>query len=116
MLTITDSVENGIVVVRPSGRLDTLTARTFESHVQPHIDGSEGPLLLDMACVDYVSSFGLRSILIVTKKLSPFGRKLVLFSVNPSVREVLRVAGFTKIMTIAEDETAAFAAVTGEGG
>ncbi|MEM8813694.1 MAG: STAS domain-containing protein, partial [Pseudomonadota bacterium] len=66
-----------------------------------------GPLLVDMKGIDYVSSFGLRSILIVAKKMAPFGRKFVLFSPNPSVYDVLRVSGFLKIVTVSESREAA---------
>lgn len=111
MLKITDSEEMGAVVVRPSGKLDTLTAKSFEAHLQKLVEESSGPLLVDMSEVDYVSSFGLRSILIMAKKLAPFGRKFVLFSPNHSVHEVLRVSGFLKIVTVTENEDAAFAVI-----
>lgn len=114
MLKITDSEQMGAVVVRPSGKLDTLTAKSFEAHLQKLVDGSRGPLLIDMKEVDYVSSFGLRSILILAKKLAPFGRKFILFSPNPSVHDVLRVSGFLKIVTVAEDEDAAFAVIAAD--
>jgi anti-sigma B factor antagonist len=114
MLKIEDSEERGAIVVRPSGKLDTLTAKSFEAHLQRLVDESCGPLLVDMKAVDYVSSFGLRSILILAKKLAPFGRKFVLFAPNPSVHEVLRVSGFLKIVTVAEDEQAALAVIASD--
>lgn len=118
MLNITDTEEMGAIIVRPHGKLDTLTAKTFEQHMQRHVDNSGGPLLVDMGDIDYVSSFGLRSILILAKKLAPFGRKFVLFAPNPSVHDVLRVSGFLKIVTVADSREAALAAVApvGEAG
>ena len=65
MLDITDSQEMGAIIVHPRGKLDTLTAKTFEQHMQRHVDESAGPLLIDLQGIDYVSSFGLRSILSV---------------------------------------------------
>jgi len=111
MLDIIDSEEMGAVIVQPRGKLDTLTAKTFEQHMQRHVDESAGPLLIDLQGIDYVSSFGLRSILILAKKLAPFGRKFVLFSPNPSVHDVLRVSGFLKIVTVADSREAALAVV-----
>src|SRR5262245_5735293 len=116
MLKITDTEELGAIIVRPLGKLDTLTAKTFEQHVQTHVDDSNGPLLVDMHEIDYVSSFGLRSILILAKKLAPFGRKFVLFAPNPSVHDVLRVSGFLKIVTVTDSKEAALAAVAPAGG
>ena len=40
---------------------------------------------------DCITSLGLRTILIIAKKLAPFGRQFVLFAPNPSVKGVLRV-------------------------
>ncbi len=111
MLTITDTEEAGATIVRPAGKLDTLTAKSFETHLQSHIDGHEGPLLVDMSAIDYVSSFGLRSILIAAKKLAPFGRKFVLFAPNASVRDILRVSGFLKIVTVVDDKQTALAEI-----
>src|SRR5262245_35564282 len=100
MLKISDTEELGDIIVHQRGKLDTLTAKAFEQHMQKHVDASSGPLLVDMRDIDYVSSFGLRSILILAKKLAPFGRKFVLFAPNPSVHDVLRVSGFLKIVTV----------------
>jgi anti-sigma B factor antagonist/stage II sporulation protein AA (anti-sigma F factor antagonist) len=116
MLKITDSEEMGAVIVHPRGKLDTLTAKAFEQHMQQHVDAGGGPLLVDMSGVDYVSSFGLRSILILAKKLAPFGRKFVLFSPNQSVHDVLRVSGFLKIVTVTETREAALAAIAPAAG
>lgn len=116
MLTITDSVEADAVIIHPSGKLDTLTAKSFESHLNGHIENGTQALLVDMGAVDYVSSFGLRSILIAAKKLAPFGRKFVLYAPNPSVLEVLRVSGFLKIVAVADSREAALAVAGGDTG
>jgi anti-anti-sigma factor len=115
MLTITDTDEAGAMIVHPVGKLDTLTAKSFETHLQGLIDSHKGPLLVDMSGIDYVSSFGLRSILIAAKKLAPFGRKFILFAPNASVREILRVSGFLKIVAVADDRQAALAEIAGSG-
>ncbi len=101
----------GVGIVCPVGKLDTLTAKSFEESLKQEIEAGGGALLIDMSAVDYVTSFGLRSILIIRKLLAPFGRKLILFSLNPSVMEVLRVSGFLKIVAVAETEADALALV-----
>ena len=115
MLEITDSIEMGAIIVQPAGKLDTLTAKAFETHLQGHVENGDGPLIVDMQGIDYVSSFGLRSILIVAKKMAPFGRKFVLFAPNTTVREVLGISGFLNIVTVADDKEAALAEVSDGG-
>lgn len=100
MIDITDMTEKGATIVCPKGKIDTLTAKVFEAHLKTHIDTGKGPLLVDMSGVDYVSSFGLRSLLIAAKLLAPAGRKYILFGLSPQVHDVLRVSGFLKIIPV----------------
>lgn len=108
MLEIEQEIDGEVVTVRPSGKIDTLTAKIFETRLAEHVTQGSGPLLVDMEGVDYVSSFGLRSLLIVAKQMAPLGRKFVLYAVNPSVSEVLRVSGFLRIIMVVADRQEAF--------
>ncbi|MTI42581.1 anti-sigma B factor antagonist/stage II sporulation protein AA (anti-sigma F factor antagonist) [Roseibium hamelinense] len=109
-LTISDVEEEGVTIVCPVGRLETLSAKAFEDHLNGVANAADGDLLVDMSSVDYVTSFGLRSILIVAKQLSPSGRKLIMFSPNDSVMEVLRISGFLKIVEVTKTKSAAIGA------
>ncbi|WP_162894649.1 STAS domain-containing protein [Rhizobium terrae] len=100
MFAIAETTERGATIIAPTGKIDTLTAKAFEAEMKKRIDGETGALLVDMSAVDYVSSFGLRSLLIAAKQLAPAGRKYILFGLNPQVHEVLRVSGFLKIISV----------------
>lgn len=106
-ITIDHETGGGFTVVRPAGKLDTMSAKTFETYLKDLVDQKAGTLLIDMEKVDYVTSFGLRSLLIIAKLLAPSGDKLVLFQVNPSVIDVLKISGFLKILTVADSLDAA---------
>jgi anti-anti-sigma factor len=116
MLEIEVRTDGGVVTVQPNGKIDTLTAKGFETHLMNHVAGGNGPLLVDMQSVDYVSSFGLRSLLIVAKQMAPLGRKFVLYDVNPSVVEVLRVSGFLRIIDVVAGRQDALAKAEADGG
>jgi anti-anti-sigma factor len=119
MLEIDERVDGNVVIVQPEGKIDTLTAKAFETQLSGHVVNGSGPLLVDMAGVEYVSSFGLRSLLIIAKQMAPLGRKFVLFGTNSSVIEVLRVSGFLRIIEVVDSEEQAFekaGAVRGSGG
>ncbi|GAA0783530.1 anti-sigma factor antagonist [Roseibium denhamense] len=111
-LTIEDEFQDGFRIIRPAGKLETLTAKAFEAHLREAAGADSNSLLIDMTGVDYVTSFGLRSLLIITKQIAPGGRKLILFGVNPSVHEVLRISGFLKILTVADSREAALELVS----
>lgn len=111
MIDITERSEEGLVVIEPKGKIDTLTAKAFEAHLKRHIDEGTGPVVIDMSGVDYVSSFGLRSLLVAAKQLAPSGRKYILFALQPPVHDVLRISGFLKIIAVVGSAADAIALV-----
>lgn len=113
LLSIEDEFIGGLRVVRPAGKLETLSAKDFEAHLRTAATEDGNSILIDMTSVDYVTSFGLRSLLIITKQLAPAGRKLVLYGVNSSVREVLKISGFLKIIAVVETLEEALASAGG---
>ncbi|MDR2113199.1 MAG: STAS domain-containing protein, partial [Candidatus Accumulibacter sp.] len=54
---------------------------------------------LDLSGVDYISSAGLRVVLLLAKKLAD-GGALVLFGLQQGVYEVFEMCGFVDILTI----------------
>ena len=54
--------------------------------------------MLDLGRLDYISSAGLRVVLIAAKRLKSVGGALVLCTLNPSVREVFEISGFASIL------------------
>jgi anti-anti-sigma factor len=64
-----------------------------------------------MSKLEYISSAGLRVLLVVAKKVQQAKGKVVLFGLVPNVREVFSISGFDQIFTIEPDADAAVAAV-----
>ena len=107
-MNITDEVVDGANVAHLEGNLDTTTAPAVQSHFDGLIDAGATTLVADFGAVDFVSSAGLRVLLATAKKLRPNGA-LRLFGLNPSVREVFDVSGFSTIIPIFDDQSAALA-------
>ena len=57
-----------------------------------------------MSGLEYISSAGLRVLLVVAKKVQQAKGKMVLFGLVPNVREVFSVSGFDKILAIQTDQ------------
>jgi anti-sigma B factor antagonist len=87
-------------VVRMNGRLDTVHAKTFETYITETIQQEPGAIEVDMAHVDYIASSGLRSLLIAAKQMRAAGRDLSLSGLQPHVREVFDISGFSTIFKI----------------
>ncbi len=83
-----------------SGRIDTNTAPEAENTILEELSGVSD-LILDFTNVDYISSAGLRVLLLCYKAMLKQGTMIVL-NVNDVVREILDVTGFSDILTIEE--------------
>lgn len=100
-----------VVIIKLSGRLDSSTAPPAEENFARVLAGGPLHLAIDMSSLEYISSAGLRVLLVVAKKLQQAKGKIVLFGLVHNVREVFQISGFDRIFTIQPDVAAAVAAV-----
>ncbi len=98
MLNINKTVENGKAVFKLDGRLDTSTAPAFEAELRETLNGVTS-LILDFEKLEYISSAGLRVLLVALKLLHNKG-KMKIVHVNELVAEVFDVTGFADMFTI----------------
>ena len=100
-----------VLIVRMSGRLDSSTAQPAEENFSRALGDGPPRLAVDLSKVEYVSSAGLRVLLVVAKKVQQAKGKVVLFGLASNVREVFSISGFDQIFSIEPDAAAAVAAV-----
>lgn len=89
-----------VVVVSVTGRVDHSTAPAFGSVLLPHVEGCAGEnkkLVVDLARVDYLSSAGLRILMIAAKGCRKQNGKIVLAALQPTVHEVFRIGRFDMV-------------------
>ena len=102
----------GAVIARANGRIDSSNSREFHSSLEAVITKDDPAVVLDFEDVSYISSAGMRVILITAKSLQSGGMKFVLCSMNESIREVFKISGFDKIIPIHGSQSEALAAVS----
>jgi len=90
-----------------SGKLDAGTAGTLEQKLVATIDAGGKFVLLNCSELSYVSSAGLRVLLMAAKKLKPANGRIVLSALQPHIREVFDIAGFSSIFPIHDTDEAA---------
>ncbi len=83
-----------------TGRLDGVTAASHDAALRTMLTPSVQALTIDLAELDYVSSAGLRVLLLAAKTVKASGGGITLAHPTPNVHEVLRMSGFDKIFTI----------------
>jgi len=99
-MDITERKLGNVCVVGIAGRLDSGTSETFAERLHHLIDGGERRLVVDGATLDYVSSAGLRVLLVAAKRLKAVDGKIVLSSLKPHILEVFEIAGFKSMFPI----------------
>ena len=99
-LQITLEKVDQVVILRVDGRLDAATSPILERKINSLIDEHHMQLALDFYRVDYLSSAGMRVLLSESKKLHAKKGSLLLFSLNDEVEEILKMAGFDRILHI----------------
>ncbi len=98
-------------VVSATGRLDGIYSTAFAKEVGELIAGANPKILIDFAEIDYVTSAGIRAVLLLMKKANASGAVFALCGLNEQVREVLDATGLTPIITIHPNRTEGIAAL-----
>ncbi|MDR1334751.1 MAG: STAS domain-containing protein [Holosporaceae bacterium] len=91
--------DSGITVITPMGRVDTSTAKVFEDAVMAAADAN-GKIAISFDSIDYISSAGLRVVLMLGKKLKASNGTLVLINMPEKIFSVFKMSGFDKILKI----------------
>lgn len=86
--------------VELNGRLDTSNAEQFQNDISPLMEGENPNIDIDCTGMTYTSSQGLRIFLMLQKSVISRGGKLVMRNMNPMVKEVFDITGFSNIITI----------------
>lgn len=108
LVEMLDEQKEGVLVVRVKGRVDTATASSVEKRLVESINKGNKQLILDFANVSYLSSTGLRAILVVVKKIKSLSGRLIICNLIPNVRDVFIMTGFDQLIQCENSESEAF--------
>ena len=90
--------ENGAVVMKIVGRMDTVTAPQVEAAFQKEENLKK--IIFDLSELVYISSAGLRVLLAAQKKMNASGGEMLVRGSQEAVRDVFEVTGFSDILTL----------------
>ena len=99
MISVTIQYEQSIPHVIPTGRIDAITTSEFDKALQPLLE-NESFLIIDLSKCDYLSSAGIRTLLITEKKLKAAGGGMFLCSLLPEVFQIVEMAGMLHIFRV----------------
>lgn len=89
------------VVVAPVGRIDMATAEQLKGRLIPLVSDAAQKgevIVLDFAGVDYISSAGLRVLMLAAKEAKTSGSKIAVAALQPLVNEIFEISRFNKVL------------------
>jgi len=89
-----------VLVIHVEGQLAAVTVAEFEKEVFSLIQQTVQHVLIDFKKLDYISSQGLRSLLILAKEQKLKEKKLALCCLNETINDVFRISGFDTIISV----------------
>jgi anti-sigma B factor antagonist len=110
-----------VVVIAVSGRVDHASAEQFRVELWPHVlacAAGGDRLVLDLAGLEYISSAGLRVLMLASRQARTRDGTLVVCGLQPIVREIFQISRFDVVFQVLPDRDAALGALraaTGAG-
>lgn len=104
-------VEGNAIVVSISGRLDAVTAPEYEKRIREMIDSGNNFFVVDFEQLDYISSAGLRALLLMAKLLKEKEGKVCFANVKGNVRSVFDMSGFSGLFKMENSVAEALASI-----
>lgn len=104
-------------VVFPEGRIDHATAEQFKTALAPHLAtcaAGRDRLVIDMTGVEYISSVGLRVLMLASKQAKAQGCALAVSGLQPVVREIFEISRFNLVLQVFPTLREALAALSTE--
>ncbi|MEI7897864.1 MAG: STAS domain-containing protein [bacterium] len=99
-MEIIEQLTDQCVVMEITGRLDTTNYIGLEKKMMELIDSGRDKILVECSGMDYISSSGLRILLMALKKITQMKGKFVLCGLQENIQEIFEISGFTSIFEI----------------
>jgi anti-anti-sigma factor len=106
-MSIKGTKQDGFVEYKLEGRLDTRNYPETEKKLMEGIENGERVMLLDLSNLSYISSSGLRVLLMVLKKLHALKGTIVLLGLQDQIKEIFEISGFNKFFDIYDERSKA---------
>lgn len=95
---IVNDAEKAMIAL--AGHLDTLAAQSLTEQLAPVMEHAGKKITLDFTNLDYISSSGLRVLILLNKKAKEQGGHVTIVGMKDNILQIFQIVGFDKIFTI----------------
>jgi anti-sigma B factor antagonist len=100
-MDVSFKTSENIVIITIEGSIDSKTAGVLQSQILGKVSETNN-VLLDLYKVDFVSSAGLRVLLLIYRQIKSKNGKVILVGVSDEIRDVMSMTGFINFFRIAD--------------
>lgn len=108
-MEINEQRRGEIVVLSPVGRLNSDTSQEFQTKLLGCVAG--GAVLVDLSGVEYISSAGLRALMMASKRSKAGRGRLAVTGLVPVVKEIFEISRFSHVVEVFDTPADAIAAL-----
>ena len=112
-LTVSGETSSGVLVASVAGRVDGSNAQEFQSAIETLLGDGATALVMDLENLAYISSAGLRVILLISRQRQGRSGKFGVCGLTGAISEVFALSGFDKIIPIHAGRADALSALGG---
>jgi len=91
-----------VTLIKVQGRIDHTTAKDFENALKPHLDqciaGEQKKILIDFEGVDFMTSAGLRVLMIASKVCDKQKGLIAVAALQPGIQEIFKISRFDLVL------------------
>lgn len=109
-----EQLDRSVLKINLSGRMDVAGIQQIDGRLAELIAAPSNAIIVDLLKVDFITSVGIRTLLIHAKALRARGGRMVLLNPDANVARVLGISGVDTIISVFRDLDAACAAVAAE--
>lgn len=108
-MEISEQRQGDVVVLGPVGRINNDTSPEFQSRLLGCV--GSGAVLVDLSRVEYISSAGLRALMMASKQSKAVNGRLAVAALTPVVKEIFTISRFSYVVAVYETAADALAAL-----
>jgi anti-anti-sigma factor len=110
-LEISEQRQGDVVVLGPMGRINNDTSPEFQTRLLNCVGAPQARVLVDLSGVDYISSAGLRALMMASKQSKVGNGRLAVAGLNSIVKEIFTISRFSYVVAVYDSVADALAAL-----
>jgi anti-sigma B factor antagonist len=103
--------EGDILILLPTGRIDNDTSPAFQARLLASLTSQRAAVLVDLTRVEYISSAGLRALMMGSRQAKAVNGRLAVAELGPVVKEIFEISRFSLVVLVYDTLADALAAM-----